>query len=51
MVAGPNLSWQGIKRKTGYTGGAGLVCECTRQCTLQESVHGGKVDTGGAKFF
>ena len=36
MVAGSNLSWQGIKRKAVYTG---------RECT------GWGVDTGGAKFF
>ena len=34
MVAGSNLSWQGIKRKAVYTEGAGLVCKCTGQCTL-----------------
>ena len=28
MVAGSNLSWQGIKRKTVYIKGAGLVCKC-----------------------
>ena len=41
MVAGLNLSWQGIKRKTVYTEGAGPVCKCTGQCTLQESIQGG----------
>ena len=41
MVAGLNLSWQGIKRKAVYTKGAGLVCKCTGQCTLEESVQGG----------
>ena len=41
MVAGSNLSWQGIKRKAVYTEGAGLVCKCTGQCTLEGSVQGG----------
>ena len=34
MVAGSDLSWQGIKRKAVYTEGAGPVCKCTGQCTL-----------------
>ena len=34
MVAGSNLSGQGIKRKAVYTEGAGPVCKCTGQCTL-----------------
>ena len=34
MVAGSNLSWQGIKRKAVYTEGAGPVCKCTGQYTL-----------------
>ena len=34
-----------------YSGGAGLVCKCTGQCTLEGSVQGGGIDTGGAKFF
>ena len=34
MVAGSNLSWQGIKRKAVYTEGAGPVFKCTGQCTL-----------------
>ena len=38
MVAGSNLSWQGIKRKAVYTEGAGPVCKCTGQCTLEGSV-------------
>ena len=38
MVAGSNLSWQGIKRKAVYTEGAGLVCKCTAKCTLEGSV-------------
>ena len=29
MVAGSNLSWQGIKRKAVYTVGAGPVCKRT----------------------
>ena len=41
MVAGLNLSWLGFKRKAVYTGGAGLVCKCTGQCTLAGSVQGG----------
>ena len=41
MVAGSNLSWQGIKRKAVYTGGAGPICKCTGQCTLEGSVQGG----------
>ena len=41
MVAGSNLSWQGIKQKAVYTEGAGLVCKCTGQCTLKGSVQGG----------
>ena len=35
MVAGSNLSWQGIKRKAVYTEGAGPVCKCMGQCTLK----------------
>ena len=38
MVAGSNLSWQGIKRKAVYTERAGLVCKCTGQCTLEGSI-------------
>ena len=40
MVAGSNLSRQGIKRKAVYTKGAGPVCECTGQCTLEASAQG-----------
>ena len=40
MIAGSNLSWQGIKRKAVYTKGAGPVCKCTGQCTLEGSVGG-----------
>ena len=38
MVAGSNLSWQSIKREAVYTEGAGPVCKCTGQCTLEGSV-------------
>ena len=31
---------QGFKRKAVYTGGAGPVCNCTGQCTLEGSVQG-----------
>ena len=41
MVAGSNLSWQGIKRKAVYTEGTGPICKCTGQCTLEGSVQGG----------
>ena len=51
MVAGSNLSWQGIKRKAVYTEAAGLVCKCTGQCTLEGSVQGGRWRPGGAEFF
>ena len=51
MEACSNLSWQGIKRKVVYTKGAGPVCKCKRQCTLEGSVQGGGLHTGGAKFF
>ena len=52
MVAGSNLSWSGLfKRKAVYTEGAGPVCKCTRQCTLEGSVQGGGERPGGAKFF
>ena len=50
MVADLNLSWQGIKRKAVYTGGAGLVCKCTGQCTLEGSVQVGGERPGGTKF-
>ena len=36
-----NLSLQGFKRKAVYTEGAGPVCKCTGQCTLEGSVQGG----------
>ena len=41
MVVDLTLSWQGFKRKAVYTEGAGSVCKCTVQCTLEGSVHGG----------
>ena len=43
MVVGSNLSWLGFKRKAVYTEGAGPVCKCTGQCTLEGkgSVHDG----------
>ena len=34
-----------------YTEGVGPVCKCAGQCTLEGSVQGGGVHTGGAKFF
>ena len=46
MVAGSNFSWQGIKSKAVYTGGAGPVCKCMGQCTQEESVQGGDRDLG-----
>ena len=51
MVVGSNLSWLGIKRKAVYTEGAGPVCKCTGQCTLERSVQGGGQRPGGAKLF
>ena len=41
MVAGSNLSWRGFESKVVYTEGAGPVCKCTGQCTLEGSVQGG----------
>ena len=41
IFAGSNFSWQDIKRKAVYTRGAGPVCKCTGQCTLEGSVQGG----------
>ena len=41
MVAGLNLSWQGIKRKTVQTEGVGPICKCMGQCTLEGNVQGG----------
>ena len=51
MVAGSNLSWQGIERKAVYTEGAGPVCKCTGQCTLEGSVHVGECTLGVQNFF
>ena len=51
MVVDSNLSWQGIKRKTVYTAGAGPVCKCARWCTLEGSVQSGGVDMGVQIFF
>ena len=51
MVAGSNLSWQGIKRKAVYTEGAGPVCKRMRQCTLEGSVQGGDRDLEVQKIF
>ena len=42
MVAGLNLSWQGFKRKAVYTKGAGPVCKCAGQCTMEGSAQGGR---------
>ena len=47
MVADLNLSWQGIKRKAVYIKEAG---KCMGQCTLEGSVQGGGIDTGGKVF-
>ena len=41
MIVGSNLSWLGIKKKEVYTKGAGLLCKCTGQCTLEGSVQSG----------
>ena len=40
-----------LKERAVYTVGPGPVCKCMGQCTLQGSVQGGGVYTGGAKFF
>ena len=42
MVAGSNLSWQGIRRKAVYIEGAGPVSKCTGQCTLEVYRVGGR---------
>ena len=42
MVVGSNLSWQGLKKKAVHTEGAGPVCKCTGQSTLEGSVQGGR---------
>ena len=41
MVVGSNFSWQGIKRNAVCIEGAGSVCKCMGQCTLEGSVKGG----------
>ena len=41
MVVGLNLSWQVIKRKAVYTKGAGPICKCMGQSTLEGSEQGG----------
>ena len=51
MFASSNLSWQGISIKAVYTRGAGLVCKCTGQCTLERSVQGGGRHWGVQNFF
>ena len=51
MVAGSHLSWQGITRKAMYTEGAGPVCKCMGQCTLERSAQGGDRDLGVQNFF
>ena len=50
MVVGSNLSWQGFKRKTVYTEGAGPVCKCMVQCTLGVYMVGDR-DLGVQNFF
>ena len=40
-----------LKKRAVYTIGPGPVCKCMGQCTLEGSVEGGGVYTGGAKFF
>ena len=40
-----------LKERAVYTIGPGPVCDCMGQCTLEGSVQGGGVYTGGAKFF
>ena len=51
MVASLNLSWQGIKRKAVYTKGAGPLCKCTGQYTLEGCVQGGGIETWGCNIF
>ena len=51
MVAGSNLSWQGFKKKAVNAEGAGPVCTCTWQCTLEGSVQGGYRELGVQNFF
>ena len=51
MVAGLNLSWLGHKGRAVYTEGAGPVCKCTGQCTLEGSVQGGGDKDLGVQIF
>ena len=51
MVVGLNLSWQGFKRKAVYTDGAGLICKCTGQCTLEGSIQCWDRDLRVQNFF
>ena len=39
MVVGSHRNWQGFQRKAVYTVGAGLVCRCMEQCTLEGRVQ------------
>ena len=40
-----------LKERAVYTIGSGPVCKCVGQCTMERSVQGGGVYTGGGKFF
>ena len=40
-----------LKERAVYIVGPSLVCKCMGQCSLEGSVQGGGVYTGGAKFF
>ena len=40
-----------LKERAVYTVEPRSVCKCTGQCTLEGSVQGGEVCTGGAKLF
>ena len=51
MVAGSNLSWQGIKRKAVYTKGAGPVCKCTVPVYTGRECTGWGIETWGYKIF
>ena len=42
---------KGSTRKAVFTKGAGPICKCTGQCTLEGSEQGGEVDTGDAHIF
>ena len=50
MVAGSNLSWQGIKRKVVYIKGAGLVCKCTGSVHWKRVHRVGDRDLGVQNF-